>query len=1191
MNGTTSYKTTCCYCGVGCGVVVKKTRDGHVTVEGDSDHPSSKGMLCSKGMNLHYTVMDTSDRLLYPQMRYHRQADLQRVTWDTALERAAAVFRTFIEKYGPDSVGFYASGQCLTEEYYVVNKLMKGFIGSNNLDTNSRLCMSSAVVGYKMALGEDSVPCSYEDIELADCFLIAGANPAWNHPIVFRRMEAHKAANPRVKFIVVDPRRTDTAKMADLHLQIKPGTDIVLMNALAKGLISRGYIDENFIKNHTEGYEAYRVKVAERDMREAAKICGISLHDIHLAVEYIGKAKGFLSMWAMGFNQSVIGVNKNLALLNLHLITGHIGKPGSGPFSLTGQPNAMGGREVGGLSNLLPAHRNLADPAHRREVAEFWGVPSLNPKPGYTATEMFEALKDGRMKAIWILCTNPMVSLPNSNLAEEALKAAKFVVVQDISNRSDTLAFADLVLPAAAWGEKTGTMTNSERRISHLSQFNDPVGEALPDSEILVRFARKMGFGSAFNYRDSAEIYDEHVQLTKGTQVDMSGVSHQRLRTEGTLQWPVPSAQSNGTPRLFTDGEFFTPSRKAQIKAVPDENHSELPTPDRPLILTTGRIRDQWHTMTKTGKVNKLNQHLPKAFLEINPQDAVERDIKDGNIVIIQNSRGEVQVPAKVTADIRPGVVFLPMHWGKAGQSTAARANNITSDLIDPASKEPDFKFAAVQVTQFRKPKEKIIVIGAGAAAYKFVTSHRQYNLTDELHVFSKEPFVFYNRVLLPDYISGTMQWEKLLKMQDDERALVHLYEGVSIESIDRQQKTVLDSRGNTYAYDRLILATGSRAALPRDYDLSLEGVFTMRTRQDADRLKSYLNDSTLTKSETPDGKPPSKLTPRRVVVVGGGLLGLELAASLRHIGMKVTVVHRSSRLMNRQLDATAGALLHEELTDRGIDVFYNDEVKYLTGKGRVNGVRLTSGQVLECDAVVVTIGTAPNVEIAKKAGLEVQRGIMVNACLQTSDPAIFAIGEVAEFEGQLFGITAAAEEQAEALCAHLNGDVQHRYRPTLSMNILKIEGLDLCSLGLIDIPANGAGAGYEEVIFTDKQKRFYKKCIISGDKLVGAILLGDKSEFSEYKALIQHQTELSDKRLKLLRSGKSSPAFKGKTVCSCNNVGDGNLKEAIKNGCADFQTLCQQTGAGTGCGSCRPEVKMIWEESLVPSEGLKKVS
>ncbi|MFN3378311.1 MAG: molybdopterin-dependent oxidoreductase [Runella zeae] len=1171
MNETSSYKTTCCYCGVGCGVVIKKSRNGNISVEGDPSHPSSQGMLCSKGRNLHYTVMDTSDRLLYPQMRRNRQSPPQRVSWDTALERAAAVFKTFIEKYGPDSVGFYASGQCLTEEYYVVNKLIKGFIGSNNIDTNSRLCMSSAVVGYKMALGEDSVPCSYEDIELADCFLIAGSNPAWNHPIVFRRMEAHKAANPRVKFVVIDPRRTDTARMADLHLQIKPGTDVVLLNAIAKGLISRGYIDEQFIRNHTEGFDSYRVQVAWRDMREAAKICGISLHDIHQAVEYIGKSKGFISMWAMGFNQSVIGVNKNLALLNLHLITGHIGKAGSGPFSLTGQPNAMGGREVGGLSNLLPAHRNLADPTHRQEVADFWGVPSLNPKPGFTATEMFEALKDGRMKAIWIMCTNPLVSLPNVHLVEEALKAAKFVIVQDISNRSDTVAYADLVLPAAAWGEKTGTVTNSERRISYLTQFSEPVGEALPDSEIIVRFAHKMGFGHAFNYQNVAQIYDEHVRLTQGTHIDISGVSHERLRTQGTLQWPVPSRDSRGTPRLFADHQFFTPSRKAQIKAVPDENQSEALSDDFPLILTTGRLRDQWHTMTKTGKVNKLTQHIPKAVLEINPQDAAERGIKEGQIVIIENKRGKVQVPAKITDDIRSGVVFLPMHWGKILHQSSARANNLTSNLLDPFSKEPDFKYAAVEVKKFRKPKERIIVIGAGAAAYKFVTTHRQGNLTDEIHVFSKETFAFYNRVMLPDYVSGAMKWEKLLKMQDDERALIHLHEGVSIEKIDRTHKVVYDSRGQMHHYDRLIIATGSRASTPRDLDTTLEGVFTMRTRHDADRLMQYLA------IEEKYSKPSAK----NVVIVGGGLLGLELAASLRQRSQRVTVIHRASRLMNRQLDSTASTLLHEELRDRGIDIYYNDEVKYIIEtQKKATGLRLTSGQVLTCDAVIFTMGTTPNLEIAREAGLEVQRGIVVNAYLQTSDPFIFAVGEVAEFEGQQFGITAAAEQQAEALCAYLSGDIQSYYRPTISMNILKIDGLDLCSLGITEIPANGVGGSYDEVIFMDRTKRYYKKCIIHNDRLVGAILVGDKSEFMEFKSLIQQKTELSEKRLKLLRSGQSTPPIKGKVICSCNNVGEGNVQDAIRAGCSDLPSLCQQTGAGTGCGSCKPELKTILENA-----------
>ena len=354
---STSFKTTCCYCGVGCGVVVHKERNGSLRVEGDKDHPVNKGMLCSKGMNLHYTVMDDSDRLLYPEMRYNKTMQRQRVSWEVALQRTAAVFKTFIQKYGPDSVAFYASGQCLTEEYYVVNKLIKGFIGSNNIDTNSRLCMSSAVTAYKMSLGEDSVPVSYEDIELADCLFVAGANPAWCHPIIWRRVEAARAANPDLKIIVSDPRNTQTCAYADVHLQLQPGTDVVLHHAIGRLLLEEGAIDISFIKNHTKGFEKYKQKVMQRTIAEACAICDIEEVKLREAAGYIAKAKGFITMWTMGLNQSVIGVNKNLSLINLNLITGHIGKPGSGPFSLTGQPNAMGGREVCGMATMLPAHR------------------------------------------------------------------------------------------------------------------------------------------------------------------------------------------------------------------------------------------------------------------------------------------------------------------------------------------------------------------------------------------------------------------------------------------------------------------------------------------------------------------------------------------------------------------------------------------------------------------------------------------------------------------------------------------------------------------------------------------------------------------------------------------------------------------------------------------------------------------
>ena len=1160
-NRKETYSSTCCYCGTGCGILVSKDKKGVVSLEGDADHPVNKGMLCSKGMNLHHTANDTSDRLLFPQMRFNRNMPLQKVNWDTALERTAAVFKTFINKYGPDSVAFYMSGQCLTEEYYVVNKLMKGFIGSNNIDTNSRLCMSSAVVGYKMALGEDSVPICYEDIELADCFMVTGANPAWCHPIIWRRVEAHKSANPNVKIIVIDPRKTDTCSVADLHLQLNPGTDITLNNAIGRILIEQGNIDYAFVEHHTEGYERYKQSVFERSIDEAAQICGVPARDIELAAEYIAASKGFLTMWTMGLNQSAVGVNKNLSLINLNLITGHIGKPGSGPFSLTGQPNAMGGREVGGLSNLLPAHRVLNNPAHRAEVEKFWGGGSIAAQPGLTATEMFEALESGKLKAIWIMCTNPLVSLPDVRKAEKALRKAKYVVVQDISNKPETLAYADVILPAATWLEKEGTMTNSERRISHLSKVIDAPGEALPDREIICRFAQKMGY-QGFDFENDEAVYKEHAALTAGTNIDVSGVDYSVLKSRKTVQWPYPkTGTATETKRLFTDKQFYTPSSKAILHPVADQNTSETIDDDYPLVLTTGRIRDQWHTMSKTGKVNKLNRHIPKAMLEIHPDDAFLLGIKEDDVVEVKSRRGDVRLKAKLSDGIKPGVVFLPMHWGKLLNNDLNRTNNLTNSLLDPVSKEPDFKYCAVNVQKFIKPKQKIVIVGAGAGACGFVKSYRELNQTDEITIFSKENLPFYNRVMLPDYISGTQKWDQLVKMHEQEEAgyQIDMKKGISVTNIDRQQKTVTDTEGNITPYDLLILATGSRSAFPKNI-YPLPGIFTMRSRPDADNFKTYLS---------PDA---------HVVIVGGGLLGLELAASLCEGDTRVTVVHRSSRFLDRQLDVLGSQMLHDEMIDQGCDIFYNDEVQLVNGQDKVTGLRLKSGRTLNCDAIVFAIGTVPNIELGKECHLDFKSGIIVNEKLQTSDPDIYAIGEIAEFEGRLFGITAAAEQQADVLAHHLNGDIASYYQGTLLMNIIKVHGFDLCSMGLSERPNT---TDYEEIVFIDQAKRYYKKCIIQHDRLVGAILIGDKNEFLEFKELIANRTELSEKRLQLLRSGKAAAPVIGKLVCSCNNVGEGNIKQEIAKGCTSLKEICNLTGAGTGCGSCRPEVQRLLSQEI----------
>ncbi|WP_336516397.1 molybdopterin-dependent oxidoreductase [Pollutibacter soli] len=1159
--------TTCCYCGVGCGILVSKDRQGRISVTGDPAHPVNKGMLCSKGMNLHYTVNEKSDRLLFPTMRMNRYQEKQRVSWDEAMDRTVAVFKTLIEKYGPDSVAFYASGQCLTEEYYVINKLVKGFLKTNNLDTNSRLCMSSAVVAYKMSLGEDIVPLSYDDIEMADCIFVAGANPAWCHPVLWRRIESAKEKNPSLKIIVSDPRKTQTCSIADLHLQLNPGTDITLHFAISRTLIEEDKVDATFIKEHTEGFETFRAVVFEKTIEEAAVICGVSPSDIRTAAHLIGASEKFVSMWTMGLNQSVVGVQKNLSLINLHLITGQIGKPGAGPFSLTGQPNAMGGRETGGMANLLPAHRDLSNPIHRAEVEQFWKIEpgTINAKPGYSATEIFEELNNGKLKAVWIIGTNPCVSMPDAKLVDSALKKAKFVVVQDISANAETIPYADVVFPAATWAEKEGTMTNAERRISYLHKITDAPGEALPDSTIICRFARKMGF-HGFDFEGPAEIYSEHVALTKNSHIDISELNYEILKKQKTIQWPYSAGSSSAenAKRIFTDRKFYTSSGRAVIHSFSDSNTSETTSPDFPLILTTGRIRDQWHTMTRSGKVNKLKQHISESYLEIHPEDAGARGLADGELAIVSSSNGAIRLKTKWSEDIKPGVVFIPMHWGKILGSDLNQTNRLTVNRVDPLSKEPDFKFTAVQVSSYKKQNQKIIVIGAGAGACGFVKSYRELNLTDQIEIFSKEDYPFYNRVLLPDYITGQLQWKNLVKMTDEDEYhhSIRLHRGVSIEKIDRESKTVIDSRGQVHSYDQLIISTGSRPALLKDIP-SMDGIFTMRSRADADAFGCFV-----------------KANGDKVIIVGGGLLGIELAASLRGQNFEVVIIQRISRLMDRQLDPLGSQLLHEELTDKGIEIFYNDEIDRFLGSQQISGIRLKSGLMINCQAVVIAIGTVPNTELARNAGLECKRGVVVNEYLQTSDPSIFAIGEIAEFNGFLYGITAAAEQQAAIVASYISGDIAKYYSGSLLMNILKMHGTQLCSLGTVEYPDE---PGYEEVVFIDKAKRYYKKCIIYNDRLIGAILIGDKTEFLEFRNLIEKKIELSEKRLQLLRSGRPAEPLIGKLVCSCNNVGEGNLVIKIKEGCVDHLQLCQLTGAGQGCGSCRPEVKKILEENLAP--------
>ena len=1168
MKNQRTFKTTCSYCGVGCGIEVSQDRKGRLQVQGDQSHPTNKGMLCSKGMNLHYTVMDQSDRLVAPTMRWSKQHPMQQVDWDTALNRAAAVFKTFIEKNGPDSVGLYVSGQCLTEEYYIANKVVKGFFGTNNIDTNSRLCMSSAVVGYKQALGDDVVPICYDDIEQADCIFITGANPAWCHPILFRRIEKYKADNPYLKIIVADPRITDSCALADLHLQVQPGTDESLFHAIGRYLIDEGYVNESFVGSNTSGFDKYVKLVRSKTLQEYAAKCQISTESIVQAARWIGQSKGFLSMWAMGLNQSTSGVNQNLALINLHLITGKIGKPGNGPFSLTGQPNAMGGREVGGLSNLLAAHHNLANADHRKKVADYWGVDAIQEKPGLTATEMFESLKSGKMKAIWVICTNPSVSMPNARLVDEGLKAAKFVVVQDVSTRSDTVRYADLVLPAAGWLEKEGTMTNSERRITHLPKVVDAPGMARPDLEILLDFAKRMGY-EGFDHKSPEEVFQEHAQLTKGTPIDISGLTYDRLKAARSMQWPVPGPLHKGTTRLFENGAFLTPDKKAKILTPGPSQQQENTSAEFSLVLTTGRIRDQWHTMTRTGKVAKLKKHIDRPQLEIHPIDAEKRAIKDGDPVIVSSTRGEVQVTANITASIKKGVVFLPMHWGKQLNGDNSRANNITHDAVDPVSKQPGFKYAAVKVERISPQKRRIIVVGAGAASYRFINTYRSYNKSDEIVIFSNEKWPFYNRVLLPDYVNETKEWQDLVKYNNDELTglNIELHNSNPVNSIDREKKLVIDGKGDAHQYDILVMATGSSAFVPPNAPIEMPGVFTMRNKKNADDLKRKLNAES------------------RVLVIGGGLLGLELAASLSEIDIAVSIVQLGSQLMERQLDPMASAMLREYVEEIGVSVHTDDEVLSIQADGSSElKVDLKSGKTQHFDAVVYAIGTRPNIKLAQQSGLRCARGVIVNKWLQTSDESIYALGEIAEYNQTLNGITSAAEQQADICAKYLAGDWTSSYQGSVSMNILKFPNLDLCSIGTPKIPTGGKN--YNEITFLDREALFYKKCIIHEDRLVGTILMGDKAEFAEFKDMIESRTELSEKRLQLLRSGKTPEPVKGNLVCSCNNVGEENLISSIERGNDSLNKLCDATGAGLGCGSCKTQLMRLLQEQVPALQG-----
>ncbi|MGY3174740.1 assimilatory nitrate reductase catalytic subunit [Pseudomonas sp. TE12234] len=699
--------STCCYCGVGCGVLIEHDGERILGVSGDPAHPANFGKLCSKGSTLHLTG-DLSARALYPELRLGKGLARSRTDWDTALDHATSVFARTIAEHGPDSVAFYISGQLLTEDYYAFNKLARALVGTNNIDSNSRLCMSSAVVGYKRSLGADAPPCSYEDLELSDCVMIVGSNMAYAHPVLFRRLEEAKSRRPQMKVIVIDPRRTDTCDLADLHLAILPGTDVALFHGILHLLLWENRVDRDFIEAHTQGLTELKHLVHDYTPSMVAQLCGISIEQLQQCAEWVGTTPSFLSLWCMGLNQSTAGSAKNSALINLHLATGQIGRPGAGPFSLTGQPNAMGGRETGSLSNLLPGHREAASADHRAEVAAYWGVEQLPASTGLTAIELFEQVRSGKIKALWIACTNPAQSMPDQNAVRAALQNCPFVVLQEAFRTTETAAFADLLLPAASWGEKDGLVTNSERRISHVRQAIVAPGEARPDWAITVDFAQRLekhlrpGQPSLFAFESPTQLFDEYKQLTRGRDLDLSGISHGLIDRIGPQQWPFPTNASAGTARLYGDGVFPTANGRAQFVAEPFRAAKEQRDAQFPLTLITGRLRDQWHGMSRTGTAAQLFGHVGEAVLSLHPQELRQHDLQPGDLVSLKSRRGEVIVPVSSDDNVRPGQAFLPMHWGD--RFLKGGVNSLTLPDFDPLSKQPELKHSGVRLEPVQLP-------------------------------------------------------------------------------------------------------------------------------------------------------------------------------------------------------------------------------------------------------------------------------------------------------------------------------------------------------------------------------------------------------------------------------------------------------------------------------------------------------
>jgi ferredoxin-nitrate reductase len=1152
--------------------LVTRVRDGKLReVAGDPIYPVNRGRTCRKPLELPAAV-HAADRATTPLLRDRRDARFEPAGWDAALATLAERMRAIRAEHGPDALAFYISGQLLTEDYYAVNKLAKGFLGTNNVDSNSRLCMSSAVAGYTGAFGSDGPPPEYADLAHTDCVLLLGTNTAACHPIVWSRIRDRQREGAFV--ICADPRPTPTATGADLHLPVRPGTDLALLNAMLSVIDSEGLVDRAFVAARTAGFAEALAAAREWTPERAAAECGVDADLIVEAARRFASAGAALTLWSMGANQSTVGTLKNRALINLCLATGNLGRRGAGPLSLTGQPNAMGGRETGGLAHLLPGYRRVDDAADRAALTDHWGIPAglpgISPTPGLPAVELFEAVAAGTVKAVWIVATNPVVSMPDSGLVRAALERAELVVVQDAYHPTETSALADAVLPAAAWPEKEGAMTNSERRVGLVRRALDPPGEARADWRIFAGLAEALGFGDHFAWADEAAVFDEFAACTAGRPCDMTGLSHERLRLAGGVQWPCP-AGSDGTARLYADGRVNTPDTRARFAPTPHAPPAERPDAEYPLLLTTGRVADQWHTMTRTGKSRALGG---EPTVELSPADAAAGGIEDGDLVCIASRRGEARVRAEIAEGLAAGVAFAPFHWGALHAPAGAGAlNALTHGATDPTSKQPELKALAVNVERLRgtppvrrtrtRPR-RLVVVGTGMAGLTVVEEALRRRPREEWRItmLGEELGPAYNRILVSKLLAGTCGPGDLeLRPPGWYPANgVDLRGGSPASALDLDAGTVIDRSGGRHRYDALVLATGASPFVPPLPGADAPHVHTFRTPRDVDALAAAAPGC------------------RAAVVVGGGLLGLEAAAGLRALGVAVTVVELAAKLMPQQLDAGASALLERALADLGLRFELGRSVAAI----EPDRVVLDSGAELAAGLVVVAAGVRPRTDLARAAGIECARGIVVDDELRTSAPGVWAVGECAEHRGVAYGLWAPLADQARVAATVVAGDPA-AFHGTTRATTLKVAGLDVFAGGVPE-----AGEGQDEILQADTRRGVYRKLVLDGERLAGATLIGDVAQARRLSELLRTGDPVPGGLLELGADAADDDAADDDAaddpsaiVCSCNAVTRGDLEAAIRRG--GLATLAQvgnATRAGTGCGGCSADLEVLLARS-----------